>query len=111
MIIGNYTDIVVIILYIFCDLKIDQLWIEYGCGKNCRWLPIHNYVKLLGEENYRASPFWYALTGCDTVSSFCGRRKKTAWDAWSCFAEVTQYFLKYLYMMQLFFLNSILRIT
>ena len=50
MIIGNYTDIVVIILYIFCDLKIDQLWIEYGCGKNRRWLPIHNYVKLLGEE-------------------------------------------------------------
>ena len=50
MIIGNDTDIVVIALYIFCDLKIDQLWIEYGSRKNHWWLPIHNYVKLLGEE-------------------------------------------------------------
>ena len=34
MTIGNDIHIVVTALYIFCDLKIDQLWIEYGCGKN-----------------------------------------------------------------------------
>ena len=104
-------DIVVITLHIFCDLKIEELWIEYGCVKNCWWLPIHNYVKLLGEDKWKALPFWYSLTGCDTVSSFCGRGKKTAWDAWSCFPEVTQCFLRYLYIMQLFFLNNLLRVT
>ena len=104
-------DIVVITLHIFCDLKIEELWIEYGCVKNYWWLPIHNYVKLLGEDKWKALPFWYSLTGCDTVSSFCGRGKKTAWDARSCFPEVTQCFLRYLYIMQLFFLNSLLRVT
>ena len=78
MIIGNDTDIVVIACYIFCNLKIDQLWIEYGSGKNRRWLPGHNYVKLLDEEKCRALPFWYALTGCGTVSLFCEKGKKTA---------------------------------
>ena len=43
-IIGNDTDIVVIGLYIFCDLKVDRLWVEYGCGKNRRRLPIHNHL-------------------------------------------------------------------
>ena len=58
MIIGNDTDIVVIALYIFCDLKVDQLWIEYGCTRN-RWcLPIHNYVNMSGEEKYRVLALW-----------------------------------------------------
>ena len=92
IIIGNNKDIVVISFYIFCDLKIDQLWIEYGCGKNGRFLPVHNYVKLLGEENCRALPFRCARTGCNTVSSFFRRGKKSAWDARSCFPEVTRCF-------------------
>ena len=41
MIIGNDTDIVVIALYIFCDLKIDQPLIEYGCRKNHWWLSVN----------------------------------------------------------------------
>ena len=76
MIRGDDTGIVVIALHIFCDLKIEQLWIEYGCGKNHQWLPIHNYVKFLGEDKCRVLSFWYTLTGWNTVSSFCGRGKK-----------------------------------
>jgi len=30
----------------------------------------------------------HALTGCDT-SAFCGIGKKTTWDAWEVFPEVT----------------------
>ena len=67
--IGKYTYILVIALYIFCDLKVDQLWIEYGCGKNHRCLPIHNHVKLIGKEKCTVLLFWYTLTGCNTVSS------------------------------------------
>ena len=74
--IGKYTYIVVIALYIFCDLKVDQLWIEYGCGKNHRCLPIHNHVKLIGKEKCTVLLFWYTLTGCNTVSSFCVIEKR-----------------------------------
>ena len=96
MIIGNDTDIIAIALYIFCDLKTDQLWIEYGCGKNHWWLPIHNYVKLLGEEKCRALPFLYVFIGYNSVSSLCGRGKKTAWDVWSRFPKLINAFRYFL---------------
>ena len=70
----------------------DQLGIEYDCGKNCQSMPIHNYVKLLGEGKWRALPFWYILTGCNTVSSFSRRGKKTTLNARSCFL-VTAYMI------------------
>ncbi len=30
-----------------------------------------------------------AFTKCDTVSAFAGRRKKTAWETWKSFPEVS----------------------
>ena len=32
---------------------------------------------------------FHALTGCDTVSFFSGRGKKTVWDVWKVFPELT----------------------
>ena len=37
-------------------------------------------------------PVFHALTGCDTVSAFSGRSKKTAWNTWEVFPEVTEAF-------------------
>ena len=37
-------------------------------------------------------PVFHALTGCDTVSAFSGRGKKTAWNTWEVFPEVTEAF-------------------
>ena len=34
-------------------------------------------------------PVFHAFTGCDTVSAFAGRGKKTAWETWKSFPEVT----------------------
>ena len=77
MILVNDTDVVVISLYAFFDLGIDQIWFEYGFGKHRRWVAIHTYVSVLGEEVCRALPFWYVLTGCGTVLSFAeGERRQ-----------------------------------
>ena len=35
---------------------------------------------------------FHAFTGCDTVSSFAGRGKKTGFDIWKSFIEVTPSF-------------------
>ena len=35
---------------------------------------------------------FHAFTGCDTVSSFAGREKKTAFDIWKSFNEITPVF-------------------
>ena len=33
---------------------------------------------------------FHAFTGCDTVSSFDGRGKKTAWDTWMTFDDAEE---------------------
>ena len=35
---------------------------------------------------------FHAFTGCDTVSSFGGRGKKSAWDRWIAFPAVSEAF-------------------
>lgn len=88
------TDVVVIALFHFFDMNIAELWIEIGVGQYRRWLPIHTYARCLKEEICRALPFWFALTGCDTVSMFAGRGKKTAWSVWEVYPEVTESFVR-----------------
>ena len=43
----------------------------------------------LGLNKCRGLPFFHALTGCDTVSSFGGRGKKTTWESWKACGEVS----------------------
>ena len=64
------TDVVMIAMYVFKKLNVEELWIEFWAGKHKRWLPVHDYVANLGDDMCAALPFWYAFTGCDTVSSF-----------------------------------------
>ena len=37
--------------------------------------------------------FLHAINGCDTVSSFLGYGKKSAWLAWNSYPSVTDAFL------------------
>ena len=53
------TDVVIIDLYHFYDLNIEELWIEYGTRQHKRWLQLHNYANTLGEETFRALPIWF----------------------------------------------------
>ncbi len=41
----------------------------------------------------RALPVFHAFTGCDQVSSFRGRSKNTAFEAWMSYPDVTDAFL------------------
>ena len=41
----------------------------------------------------QALPFFHAFTGCDVTSFFAGRGKKSAWDTWQAFPDVTEAFL------------------
>ena len=45
--------IVFIALYHYFDLQIDELRVEFGIGEHKRWLPIHEYAEILGEETCR----------------------------------------------------------
>ena len=48
---------------------------------------------LLGEEKALTLPMFHAFTGCDTVSSFAGKGKRSAMKTWEITPTVTQSFL------------------
>ena len=86
-------DVIVISLYHFFSLDLEELWIEFGTRRNKRYFPIHQFAKSLSEDVCRALPFWFTFTGYDTVSMFAGKRKRTVWNAWESFPEVAKAFV------------------
>ena len=87
------TDVLVIAIHHFKDLKLEHLWIATGTGKDFRYLPVHEIVPSLGPSITSGILFFHAFTGCDMVSSFYYITKSTAWDiANDKFSEVWQIF-------------------
>ena len=84
------TDVVVLAIGHFLALRLDELWVSFGVGTHFRQIAIHEIVKSVNEK---ALMFFHAISGCDTVSSFLGRGKKSAWLAWSSFPSVRYAFL------------------
>lgn len=87
------TDVVVLAVSVFPKLGLDKLWIGFGRNKDFRWLPVHDIGDSLGIP-VSALPFFHAFTGCDTVSAFRGKGKKTAWQVWEVFPDATEVFAR-----------------
>ena len=58
------------------EKQLQELWIEFGVGKDKKWIPIHRYAEVLGQNVCMALPFFHAFTGSDTTSPSAGRVKK-----------------------------------
>ena len=86
------TDVLVLAVTAAYRLKVPELWVSFGSGKNFRHIPVHEIARSLGPERCAGLPMFHAFTGCDTVSSFNGRGKKTAWETWMTFSDVTRAF-------------------
>ena len=86
------SDVLVLAITAFSQLSMDELWIAFATGKSFRYIPAHVIARVLGPEKCIAMPFLHAFSGCDTVSLFAGRGKKTVWEVWRMFAEVTPTF-------------------
>ena len=72
---------------IFHKLKdhLEELWIDFGIGKNRRFF---------GEGKALALPFFHAFTGCDQVSFMSFASKTNACKIWNFFDEATPVFMK-----------------
>lgn len=86
------TDVVVLCVSYMTKLDVEELWIAFGVGKQLRYIPAHIIASNLSRGVCTGLPFFHAVTGCDTVSSFCGRGKKTSYDTWKTFPAVTPVF-------------------
>ena len=49
---------------------------------NPTWYNVRGLIDILGVDVSKALPFFYALTGCDSVESFNGKGKCSFFDAW-----------------------------
>ena len=87
------SDVVVICIHLFAvlqDMGLKELWVGFGSGKSYKDIPIHEVSLQLGDSICKALPFFHAFTGCDLTSSMQGIGKKTAWNAWQNFLDVTE---------------------
>ena len=88
------TDVVVLTVAAAQALKAgDGLWLAFGTRKSLPYLAAHEISAALGPEKARALLVFYALTGCDTVSSLAGQGKKTL--AFNTIVPVDSHFLKW----------------
>lgn len=90
------TDVIVILIGIHFDLISlhpgADIWVAFGMGKHFRYYSINTICQDLGASTSRALPVFHAFSGCDTTSQFLGKGKKSAWEAWKSYPEVTDAF-------------------
>ncbi len=85
-------DVLVLAVTAAQRLNIIELWVAFGVGKSYHYLAAHEMAKALGPDKCTALLMFHAFAGCDNVSCFGGRDKKTAWDTWKAFDDVTPAF-------------------
>ena len=66
----------------------------FGSGKKLT-ICTHQHCIQYSWKKSIALPFFHSFTGCDTTSGFYGKGKKTAWEAWKSFPDVTLAFLHF----------------
>jgi len=76
----NDTDVVVLAVAAAASINVWELWVAFGKGKTFNYIPIHEIVAYIGLNKSEALHMFHAYTGCDTVSSYATKGKKTAWD-------------------------------
>ncbi len=76
----------------FSKIAPDEMWVAFGVKSSFRYIAIHEMVASMNLTQCLTLPVFHAFTGCDTVSFFAGRGKKTAWVTWRSFPEVTSAF-------------------
>ena len=87
------SDIVVLAIAFFDQLRLSKLWVGVGTGKHCRDIPVHDIKSALGPTRLLALPLLHALSGCDTTSQLLGIGKKTAWFTWQSMSELRLYWI------------------
>ena len=77
------TDVVALSISAVSQRDALKLFIAFGTQKNFRYINVNDLAIFLGNEKSKVLPIFHAFTGCDTVSFFAGRDKKSAMDTWS----------------------------
>ena len=77
---ANDTDVLVLYVATASGLHGARLWLVFGPDK--RYIPTHTITENQGDEMTRGLLLLHAVSRCNTVSSFSGIGKKTAFSVW-----------------------------
>lgn len=86
------TDILVLSVSAAQKLTCSEIWVLVGSGNKKQYLAAHEIAASLGPAKSLALPGFHAYTGADTTAFFNTIGKKTAWNIWTSFPEVTSAF-------------------
>ena len=92
------TNVVVLAIAMLNRIKPDELWVALGTGSNFWYVPIHELAADIDPRICATLLAFHTSTGCDTVSSFGRRGKKTAWSTWKVYPEAPDAFEELLLM-------------
>lgn len=67
-------------------------WLAFGVGKHLRYLSVHDISCTMGQVKCQSLLTFHSFTGSDQTSLFAHKGKKTAWEAWDIFEEITPVF-------------------
>ncbi|KAL9972388.1 hypothetical protein ACROYT_G018675 [Oculina patagonica] len=90
------TDVLVLATALAGRLQEQQVevWVSMGTASHLRYIAALEISNSLGLDISKSLPVFHAFTGCDTVSFFTRRGKKTAFKVWKSFPAVTDAFLQ-----------------
>ena len=94
MIHANDTDVVVIAIAVSSVSTDSEIWITFGSDQNFIYIAAHRICVELGQERSWGLLFLHALSGCDTVSAFCGISKTTVWNVWTSLPDIWPMFCR-----------------
>ena len=86
------TDVLILAISLYQSLGTDNLWVDFGSGKNRSIIPLHDVV--LDPIKRKGLRFFFCFTGCDQVSFFENVSKQTAWKVWQVFPQISEVFAK-----------------
>ncbi|KAG0728449.1 hypothetical protein GWK47_032424 [Chionoecetes opilio] len=66
------------------------IWVAFGNWKELHVPGYQCHMLCLGKDRSTALPMFHSFTGCDTTSAFFGKGKKSVWEAWNAYVEVTE---------------------
>ena len=74
-----------------CD-GLEDLLVDFASGEHRRVLSVKEMVERIGSGNASGLPIFHAFTGCDQVSFMAHVTKRTAWNTWTAFPDITNVF-------------------
>ena len=74
------TDVLLLLLAHYDKMGCTRLYMKAGTSKEPKYFPVHAIREVLSADQIDTLLAFHAVTGCDSVSQFCGHGKKTAWQ-------------------------------